>query len=140
MFVSSLTALVLTMSVAQDAAEPAPETAAGSAPAPQLQLDIAPPRTEGMVRRSAGQYAAYHGVVADLREVSLNKDGAGGKCCPQCTCRSERAKLSQCSPCRGCCCKRDRQREAGSRRSIRDETLVHHMQRGCILLVRGLRQ
>ena len=71
MFVSSLTALVLTMSVAQDAAEPAPETAAGSAPAPQLQLDIAPPRTEGMVRRSAGQYAAYHGVVADLREAPI---------------------------------------------------------------------
>lgn len=71
MFVSSLTALVLTMSVAQDAAEPAPETAANSAAAPQLQLDIAPPQTEGMVRRSAGQYAAYHGVVADLRDAPI---------------------------------------------------------------------
>ena len=97
MLISSLTALLLATAAMQDMPETAPSTPAETAPAetapaetapaqtapaqtgteagqtgqPRLQLDPAPEQDEDMVRHSAGEYAAYHSVVADLRNAPI---------------------------------------------------------------------
>jgi len=92
MFISSLTALLLAATAAQDTPETAPPAPAQTAPVqteaaqtgtvqtgpdtsnagePRLRLEPAPPQAGEMVRNSAGEYAAYHSVVADLRDAPI---------------------------------------------------------------------
>jgi|GEM_PF-675615 len=97
MFISSLTALLLATTAMQDTPETAPTlqtqtapdqaasdqagpdqtasgqagTETGQAAEPRLQLEPAPPQDEDIVRNSAGEYAAYHSVVADLRNAPI---------------------------------------------------------------------
>lgn len=75
MFSTLLAALALTAATGQDTSQHSgqPETAqvqAQPAPsAPTLQLDAA--QETDLVRSSAGEYAAYHRVVADLRDAPI---------------------------------------------------------------------
>ena len=84
MLISSIAALVLAVTAAQDTAaqdtaaqDTAAQDNAGAATgaaeqsAPQLQLQPAPVQDEDVVRLSAEQYAAYHSVVADLRDAPI---------------------------------------------------------------------
>lgn len=72
MLMSSLSALVLALTLVQDTPSATPETTAETAAdAPRLQLDGPSPQAEDIVRSSAGQYAAYHSVVADLRDAPI---------------------------------------------------------------------
>lgn len=57
-----LASLALTTSL-QDTETPVQE--------PALQLEIAAPAEDSALREAAGEYAAYHGVVADLRDAPI---------------------------------------------------------------------
>ncbi|WP_417479689.1 hypothetical protein [Maricaulis maris] len=72
--VLAIGALSMSMNLAaQD--NTAPDTAAPTtnapASAPVLQLDQATPREPTLIERSAGEYAAYHSVIADLHSAPI---------------------------------------------------------------------
>ncbi|WP_339739898.1 hypothetical protein [uncultured Maricaulis sp.] len=65
MFISILAALALTTALDGDGQD------AGMAQPPVLQLDAVEPAQADAVRTAAGDYAAFHGVVADLRSAPI---------------------------------------------------------------------
>ncbi|WP_417477413.1 hypothetical protein [Maricaulis sp.] len=65
MLISILAALALTTALDGDGQD------AGMAQAPVLQLDAVEPAAADPLRTAAGDYAAFHGVVADLRSAPI---------------------------------------------------------------------
>ncbi|WP_291842215.1 hypothetical protein [Maricaulis sp.] len=71
MLTSLLAISALSMSVSLQEAAPAAAEAAATAPGPVLQLDQPEERHPTLVERSAGEYAAYHGVISDLHSAPI---------------------------------------------------------------------